>query len=321
MAITAAMTTAEMPKSSNHKITAMTAVPLFDYQQWDPAVAASAGIDVSALPRVVPGDRPAATVTPDLVPDSQGEVALGGGIVDAFAEQLVAGADRSGDVLVILGATLIGWAVIDEWVEADGLWTIPHTAPGKTLIGGPSNAGGLFVDWVRRLVGDPEPTADPARVPVFTPYVRGERVPLHDPDRRAGLADLDLTHGPPAVMRAAFEAGGFVIRHLLDLAGIGRNLGQPVRELDLDLDVLGQGSGQQLGHLDHMIVDLDRLTLALGFPAQGQELPGQLAQGGGLRPASRGDWPSRRGLGLLTARRATPTAWGQESRSFSKVLA
>jgi xylulokinase len=125
-----------------------------------------------------------------------------------------------GDVLVILGATLISWAVIPEWVEIDGLWTIPHSAPGLSLIGGPSNAGGLFLDWVRRLAGDPPTTADPRAVPVWTPYPRGERVPLHDPDRRAGLHGLDLTHGPGSLVRAAHEAGGFVIRHQLDLAGL-----------------------------------------------------------------------------------------------------
>ena len=172
--------------------TAMTMVPLFDYVGWDESVAREAGVRTDQLPRIVPGDQPAARV-PDGLP--AGGAVLGGGTVDALGEQLVAGADHDGDVLVILGATLICWAVIPEWREVDGLWTIPHTAAGLSLIGGPSNAGGLFLDWVRRLTGDPEPSADPVRVPVWTPYPRGERVPLHDPARRAGLHDLDLTHG------------------------------------------------------------------------------------------------------------------------------
>ena len=79
------------------------------------------------------------------------------GTIDAFGEQLVSGAVDDGDVLVILGATAIVWAVTPEWVEVDGVWTVPHTTPGKTLIGGPSNAGGLFMDWVRRLLGDVDP--------------------------------------------------------------------------------------------------------------------------------------------------------------------
>jgi xylulokinase len=202
-------------------VTAMTAVPLFDYTQWDAAVASEAGASVDQLPRIVPGDQPGGRVLDGLGADG---AALGGGTVDAFAEQLVAGADHDGDVLVICGATLITWAVIPEWREVDGLWTVPHTAPGKSLIGGPSNAGGLFQDWVRRVVADGGPmAADPGRVPVFTPYLRGERTPLHDPHRRGGLHELDLTHDAAAVRRAAYEAAGFVVRHHLDLAGLSPN--------------------------------------------------------------------------------------------------
>jgi xylulokinase len=57
-------------------------------------------------------------------------------------------------------------------------------------------------------------------VPVWTPYLRGERSPYHDTTLRAGLHDLDLTHDADAVERAAFEASGFVVRHMLDRAGI-----------------------------------------------------------------------------------------------------
>lgn len=202
-------------------VTAMTAVPLFDHVRWDPAVAAEAGATVDQLPRIVPGEQAVgrlAAIAPGAL--------LGGGTIDAFAEQLVAGADHEGDVLVIGGATLITWAVIPEWREVPGLWTVPHTVPGLSLIGGPSNAGGLFLDWARRLAGSPDDASpergalDPHRVPVWTPYVRGERTPLHDPDRRAALHDLDLTHGPAALVRAAHEAAGFVVRHHLDLAGL-----------------------------------------------------------------------------------------------------
>lgn len=199
--------------------TAMTTVPLFDHVGWDAEVAARAGISTDQLPRLVASEEPVGRVTADVVPSRP---VIGGGTIDAFAEQLVAGADRDGDVLVILGATLICWAVVPGWHEAGGLWTVPHSVPGMCLVGGPSNAGGLFVDWVRRLVGERPPQAAdaPDRVPVWAPYPRGERVPLHDPARRAEVHDLDLTHGPEALARAAYEASGFVVRHQLDLAGL-----------------------------------------------------------------------------------------------------
>ena len=202
---------------------AMTTLPLFDFRAWDPEVAEGAGlVDVGRLPRIVVGTESVGTVA------AAGDAPLGGGTIDALGEQMVAGADEVGDVLVILGSTLIVWAVIPEWREVPGLWTVPHTAPGRVLLGGPSNAGGLFLNWANRLLASTDgPASDPpgapldlARVPVWQPYLRGERVPFHDPDRRASLHDLDIGMDAAAARRAAHEASGFAVRHLLDLGSV-----------------------------------------------------------------------------------------------------
>src|SRR5258707_249051 len=71
---------------------------------------------------------------------------LEGGTIDAFAEQLVADAGAEGDVLVILGTTLIVWAVVPDAVEIPNYYAMPNTAGGTFLLGGPSNAGGLFLN-------------------------------------------------------------------------------------------------------------------------------------------------------------------------------
>lgn len=192
--------------------TAMTMVPLFDFTGWDADVAAAEGARPDQLPRISSGAEPIGEIDGTLV---------GGGTIDALGEQWVAGADEDGDVLVICGASLITWAVVPEWREVPGLWTVPHTAPGKTLIGGPSNAGGIFIDWVHRLLPrGAESASAPRNVPVWTPYPKGERTPLHDPARLAGIHDLAITHGPGELRRAAYEATGFVVRHHLDLAGL-----------------------------------------------------------------------------------------------------
>jgi xylulokinase len=141
---------------------------------------------------------------------------LEGGTIDAMGEQMVAGADDRGDVLIILGTTLILWAVMDEPAPVPNHYTIPHTAAGKFLMGGPSNAGGLFLNWVDKMTGENRAPADPARVPIWAPYPRGERVPFQDSERRAQLVDLDLTHDGAAVRRAAFEASAFVARRMIE---------------------------------------------------------------------------------------------------------
>ncbi len=187
-------------------ITAMTCLPVFGADGWDPQ-----WCDPARLPELAMGSAPVGY---------RDEAPVAAGTVDALAEQLAAGADSPGDVLVICGTTLITWAVAEGWPEAEGLWTIPHLQPGLAAIGGPSNAGGLFLERVRALTGDPTAEPDhPDRLPLWVPYIRGERTPRHDPDLRAALVGLDVGHGPADVLAAGYEAAGFVVRHHLDLAG------------------------------------------------------------------------------------------------------
>jgi xylulokinase len=192
--------------------TAGTTYPLFD-GTWSETVCAECGVTADSMPDVRAAGAAAGEVRGT-------NAVLAAGSVDAVCEQIVAGADEDGDVLVLCGTTLIVWVTIPEYREVPGLWTLPDTAPGKFQIGGPSNAGGLFLGWVNHVVGEGNPAAaDPRRVPVWSPYIRGERTPIHDPDRRGVLDGLDLTHDSASLRRAAFEASGFVVRQLIELSG------------------------------------------------------------------------------------------------------
>jgi xylulokinase len=186
------------------------AYPLFNWVGWDEPALESLGVRLEQMPALAPSGTAAGEVA------GRPGCVLEGGTIDAMGEQIVAGADNDGDVLVICGTTLIVWCVTPELCEVPGYFPMPHTAKGKFLVGGPSNAGGLFLDWARRLLRESEPATDPGRVPVWVPYPRGERTPLNDSTRRAQLVDLDLTHGPAAVRRATFEAAGFVTRRMIE---------------------------------------------------------------------------------------------------------
>jgi xylulokinase len=195
--------------------------------RWNADLLESMGVEESQMPSVVPMGRPAGTL-------GGSDAVVTGGTIDALCDQIVAGATQPGDVLVIFGATLIVWVVCDEWVVAPGLISYPHTTPDRFLIGGPSNAGALFVDWARALLrGAPKsgPARErldsrlgrPDRVPVWLPYLRGERTPFEDYTLRSNLYGLDIGSGPEALERAAFEASGFVVRRMLDRSGVKAN--------------------------------------------------------------------------------------------------
>jgi xylulokinase len=196
--------------------------------RWDRDVLAELGVVEDQLPALVALGAPAGNL-----PGSP--TVVGGGSIDAFCEQIVSGAVEVGDVLAIFGATLVVWVVGGEMVEVDGLTAFPSTVPDQFLIGGASNAGGLFVDWVRSVTGVPSRpdrrgngtgsaadvhTGDPARIPVWLPYLRGERTPFHDPGLQASLHGLDIAQGPDSLIRASYEASGFVIRRLVERSGL-----------------------------------------------------------------------------------------------------
>jgi xylulokinase len=192
--------------------------------KWNGELLGALGVSEQQMPTVVPMGQAAGTLR-------ESDTVITGGTIDALCDQIVAGANEPGDVLVIFGATLIVWAVCDEWIQAPGLISYPHTTADRFLVGGPSNAGALFVDWARTLLrGTPRPGPDrerldprlgrPDRVPVWLPYVRGERTPFEDHTLRSNLYGLDIGSGPEAMERAAFEASGFVVRRILDTAGV-----------------------------------------------------------------------------------------------------
>ena len=195
--------------------TAMAMAPMSDGQSWAPELLEEIGMTSEQLPIISPG---AAAV------GQRDGTLVSAGTIDALGEQLVAPCGDAGDVLVMCGTTLLPWVLTDQWIEVDGLWTFPSARAGIMAVGGASNAGGLFVDRVRALVGD-APAEEllalrPEDLPVWLPYPRGERTPLHDTDRRAELLDLHVGHTPAHVLMAAYEAAGFVVRHHIELSGL-----------------------------------------------------------------------------------------------------
>ena len=200
--------------------TAMTAVPLFDGTGWDPALCGRRGVGPERLPRLVAGWAAAGDV--DGAP-------LGAGIPDGLAELAVAGATAVGDVIVTVGSTLVCWIVTDSWLEIDGLWCIPHVAADRFCVGGPSNAGGLFWDRVRAMLGDPAAgegfdaalaALEPGDLPLWVPSIHPERTPVAGRARSASLLGLEATHRRAHLHRAALETAGFVVRRHIEAAGI-----------------------------------------------------------------------------------------------------
>jgi len=191
-----------------------TGFPLFDGVGWDVNALTELGATTAQLPVIV--------ATGEAAGRAPNGAVIASGVVDGLAEQMCAGADNVGDVLVLLGATLITWATGEAWQQVEGLMTLPN-ANGTWTTGGPSNAGGVFMEWVRRTVGDgPVARGDGSAdaIPVWLPFLRGERAPYHDRTKRASLSNLHVGHDAAAIRRAAYEASGFVVRSIIERTGV-----------------------------------------------------------------------------------------------------
>ena len=181
--------------------------PLVADAKWEQSVLDDCGVPIDKVPQIVPNRTPVADVDGML---------LDGGSIDVACERIISGVE-DGDALVICGSTLIVMASLSPGVTTDpSILAYPDETGGQTATAA-SNAGGLFLNWVERTVGKSRGAVDPHTVPVWVPYIRGERTPWADPNRRAGLADVHQGHDTAALRRGAHEASAFVARHLLEL--------------------------------------------------------------------------------------------------------
>ena len=185
--------------------------PLVADGRWEQSVLDDCGVDADRLPQIVADHTPVADID---------GVMLDGGAIDVMCERLVSGVTDEGDVLVICGSTLIVMARLPSGaVTPPSILAFPDDT-GMLTATAASNAGGLFLNWIDRTVAKAAGRVEPDVVPVWVPYIRGERTPWQDPDRRASIADVHLGHDAAALRRGAFEASGFVARHLLDLMDV-----------------------------------------------------------------------------------------------------
>lgn len=189
---------------------AMVLWPLVADARWEQSVLDECGVASDKVPQIVDNHTPVADVDGML---------LDGGSIDVACERIISGVEE-GDALVICGSTLIVMASLPAGATLPpSILAFPDETGAQTATAA-SNAGGLFLNWVDRTVAKPRGSLDPQHVPVWVPYIRGERTPWNDPNRRAGLADVHQGHDAAGLRRGAFEASAFVARHLFELMDI-----------------------------------------------------------------------------------------------------
>jgi xylulokinase len=143
---------------------------------------------------------------------------------DALAEILAARCFADQSAFVFSGtSSIVGRSVADENIRAAGLFSVPRYCAPTALLYGPTQSGGSASQWVARLLGcSVEEMFMIAKdagtsLPVFVPYLSGERAPLWDQNVRALFLGLSDDHGRAEVAMSVVLGVFLGTRHVLDL--------------------------------------------------------------------------------------------------------
>ncbi len=116
----------------------------------------------------------------------------------------------------------------EKLVTDSRLICVSHIIEGLFNISGIISTSGKALEWVKNVTGkedasyeelfasiqDVPPGADRL---LFLPYLAGERAPIWDPAARGAFIGLSLRHDGKAMVRAAVEAVGYAIRHIISV--------------------------------------------------------------------------------------------------------
>ena len=204
---------------------------------WSGAMLAATGLSEAAMPRLFEGSEATGTLLPEVARDwgmDPVPVAAGGG--DNAVGAVGAGVVRAGDAFLSLGTSGVLFAAGDAFAPKPerGVHAFCHALPGQWHEMGVTLSAASCVDWAARLTGLPDAgavvaaaeKAAPASVPLFLPYLSGERTPHDDPAARGVLFGMDHDTGPAEVARAVLEGVAFAFADALgvlnDPAAISR---------------------------------------------------------------------------------------------------
>jgi gluconokinase len=212
------------------------ATGLFDLktQDWFPQALALAGVSTDQLPRLVAPTYHRTDMQVDLGLPQETPVFVGES--DGVLSNLGVAAQKPGTVALTIGTSAAIRTVVNQPVVDPGgrLFTY-YLAPGRYVVGGPVNNGGVVWQWAQNTFlpqGD-LPALEQLITPIkagadgllFLPYLGGERAPLWDADARGSFIGLTKQTNEATMARAVLEGLCFNLKAVLEM--VSAVAGQP----------------------------------------------------------------------------------------------
>ncbi|MGE0717570.1 MAG: xylulokinase [Alphaproteobacteria bacterium] len=185
---------------------------------WHGPILAACGVGRAALPRLVDSAEPCGTLLPALARRWGIPVAapVVGGAGDNMCGALGVGVHRDGAAYASLGTSGVLFVANARFVPSRdrGMHTHRHAVPGLFCQQGVVLSAAAALSWIAgvlgaevgALVAEVEAARlAPADVPVFTPYLGGERTPHDDPRATAAFSGVTFGTGRLHLVRAVME--------------------------------------------------------------------------------------------------------------------
>lgn len=199
-------------------------------REWSSALLAATGLDESSMPSLTEGSEISGGLRSE-VADRWGVAAgvpVAGGGGDNAAGAVGAGVVAAGDAFLSLGTSGVIFAVSDGFRPhpAQGLHAFCHALPDRWHQMAVILSAASCVSWACGLLGYAdereieaavETVAPGAEMPLFLPYLAGERTPHNDATARGVFFGLSQDTGPSDLAYAVFEGVAFALADGLDV--------------------------------------------------------------------------------------------------------
>ena len=195
-------------------------------RDWSDEVVAACCVERAALPRLLEGSAPSGALRRDVLSawGLERDVVVAAGAGDAAAGAIGIGAIGDGDSFISLGTSAQFFVARDRYEPKPEtlIHAFAHALPGRWFEMAAMLNGATVLDWIARILGEPDIGALIDRVAarfigpspiIFLPYLSGERTPHNDADARGVFFGLDASAGRDDLVQAVLEG---VVFSLMD---------------------------------------------------------------------------------------------------------
>ena len=187
---------------------------------------------------------------------------------------------------IITGTSgIVGVSTATNLSDGENLYIIPATCAPISVVYGPTQASGQAIKWFGRILNlTPDELLELSResknsnLPIFLPYIDGERAPLWRTEIRGSFFYLSSEHTDADLAKSVMEGISFgernVLAHAEEILGVrsavvklGGHAGNDSRWASIRLETLGTNL--------ECYIDIDSTTRGsamLAFAASGAEL-------------------------------------------------